>query len=249
MEEELLSSSMEPLTSSHQVRTSNSSVVLGTSQGPLLVGIHYRLPGSDDSLQDLESAQNGLQLWRCRQVLFLGDFNVDLLKQAASHDILDLFLGYGLHQIIDEPTCVTASSSILIDHVYTSDKALVVSHSVEPPLGTSDQCCVSLHLCSPRQCSVTLRHRVWHYSIANFKGMNELLSLYLPDPESFAYVNEVWSHFHERCVRLSDAREVYPGLRRRSVSCGSVTRHNSERGRWVLLCVGRGTSNHVTRQL
>ena len=58
------------------------------------------------------------------ELLFLGDFNQDLLPKRLTADVRDLrqtFSTYQLTQLIKSPTRITDRSKTLIDHIYTSD--------------------------------------------------------------------------------------------------------------------------------
>ena len=101
------------------------------------------------------------------EILFLGDFNQDLLPKHLPTDARDLrqaFSTYQLTQLIKSPTRITNRSKTLIDHIYTSDppnKAIASGVS---------QCTISEHslIYLVRRCK-NLRgpSKVIHYS--NFK--------------------------------------------------------------------------------
>ncbi len=57
------------------------SIVVNAGSGPLWLGVIYRPPGLDHSLEDLESVLVSLDLASHKKVVLLGDFNVDLLLQ------------------------------------------------------------------------------------------------------------------------------------------------------------------------
>ena len=72
---------------------------------------------------------------RNSNILLTGDFNIDMLKPHPAWDAtLSLF---GLVQMVNSPTRVTASSSTLIDHVYTNNTS-AVSDVCVPVLSVSD---------------------------------------------------------------------------------------------------------------
>ena len=54
----------------------------------------------------------------------LGDFNVNLLKPSTRRN--QLYEHFNLHQPIDKPTRNTASSEILVDHIYVTTKQNIV---------------------------------------------------------------------------------------------------------------------------
>ena len=101
----------------------------------VMVGFLYRNPAAgfdwyDDFKENLDNVGK-----RNSNFLLTGDFNIDMLKPHPSWDAtLSLF---GLVQLVDIPTRVTASSSTLIDHVYTNKPSAVSDVSV-PVLSVSD---------------------------------------------------------------------------------------------------------------
>ena len=49
----------------------------------------------------------------------IGDFNIDLLVSTQFSD--DIFNFFNFNKHVSAPTCISASSAMLIDHVYTSN--------------------------------------------------------------------------------------------------------------------------------
>ena len=60
--------------------------------------------------------------------LLLGDFNINLLVKQPAWETL--ICSVGLTQVLNQPTRVTNTSSTLIDHIYTSDRRMLVNASV-----------------------------------------------------------------------------------------------------------------------
>ena len=57
------------------------------------------------------------------EIIVVGDFNVDLLTSShPARKLSNLFRDNGMHQIVNNPTRVTTSTSTLIDHVYVTHK-------------------------------------------------------------------------------------------------------------------------------
>ena len=89
-----------------------------------IVGVLYRHPFSTDianfidqlnqTLQDITSVGN-----KC---VFLGDFNIDILKLESTHTIsyLNMLRSNAFHSIVNKPTRVTTTSSTLINHILIS---------------------------------------------------------------------------------------------------------------------------------
>lgn len=67
-------------------------------------------------------------------IFCFGDFNVDLLdvESAATAYVMESLDAFGLSQIINEPTRVTANSATLIDYIVTSNTSIVKNVSVIP---------------------------------------------------------------------------------------------------------------------
>ena len=71
-------------------------------------------------------------------VILLGDFNIDFLKQTPASWELTLSL-FNLHQMVSRPTRITPTSSTLLDHIYTNN-TLMVSDVMVVDSGISDHC-------------------------------------------------------------------------------------------------------------
>ena len=103
-----------------EVRTDRSA--------PLLVGFVYRHKSClfewyDEFVTMVDRADKG-----GHEVLLLGDFNINMfLPQPAWESTLTML---GLEQLITSATRVTKSSSTLIDHIYASSTARVISSCV-----------------------------------------------------------------------------------------------------------------------
>ena len=54
------------------------------------------------------------------EIILFGDFNIDLMK--SNNRWTQIYENFGLYQLIDKPTRITASSETLIDHIYVSAK-------------------------------------------------------------------------------------------------------------------------------
>ena len=97
-----------------------------------LVGSVYRPPRSPNEWMD--SLHRVLDLALCEEadVILLGDFNCNLLKQdSCAAPLCSMLSELNLSQLIEEATRVTQTLSSLIDHLYTSN----------PDLFTRSGCC------------------------------------------------------------------------------------------------------------
>ena len=152
------------------------------NRGLMLLGVHYRPPGSDPSLRLLEDTLFSVNPAR-DHMLLVGDFNIYLLKRVSqgTADIVGLMSGFGIHQLVTEPTRVSDTSTTLIDHVYMSSNSPNVSCRVLLPLGSSDHCCISVTLpVKPRVANIRHRRKVWLYRHTDLNAINDCLEAELP---------------------------------------------------------------------
>ena len=139
----------------------------------LLVGFIYRNPSSTlewfDSFVHLMDKVNDTS----KNVLLLGDFNIDLFKSnCVWRSIVSLF---GLKQLIQTATRVTSSTSTLIDHIYTNNLNAVLDPTV-PRVSISDHFPVTCTW----SCKLPKPARTDHIYISYraFKKLNEADFLY-----------------------------------------------------------------------
>ena len=98
-----------------------------------LIANVYRSPASrnvDKFTGLLDKVLRSLDRHSRKQIVFTGDFNIDLIKyekDLASQNLIDIFEKYGFAELVSKPTRVTDHSATLIDHVYTNDLANTVS--------------------------------------------------------------------------------------------------------------------------
>ena len=102
---------------------------------PVLLCFLYRNPAErvdwiDRFIFMMDNAYN-----RCRDIIILGDFNIDLLKGNSHWNLT--FKSYGLSQLIQSPTRVAKGSKTLIDHLYATDPKTIIETFV-PISGCSD---------------------------------------------------------------------------------------------------------------
>ena len=112
----------------------------------ILVGYMYRNPAAIfDWCDQFVTMMDKVQECKLNVVLlvffFFFFFNTDMQKANPAWDsTISLF---GLHQMITSPTRITPHSSMLIDHIYTSDIS-IVSNILVPATGISNHfpvCC------------------------------------------------------------------------------------------------------------
>ena len=67
-----------------------------------------------------------------KEIIMLGDFNVNYLKKNEHMVFKDLFRRYGFQQIIKKATRTTYESSTLIDLIMTNHPGVISKHCVYP---------------------------------------------------------------------------------------------------------------------
>ncbi|CAG2201688.1 unnamed protein product [Mytilus edulis] len=105
-------------------------------------------------------------------IILVGDFNIDFLKpNKQPQKWLSLLETYNLNQIIQEATRVTPDSSTLIDHVYVTNKDLILESHVAK-FSISDHYPVCL---TRKEKNSTYIKKDIHTTISyrNFKKFNE----------------------------------------------------------------------------
>ena len=109
---------------------------------PTIIGAIYRPPSASyvDSIDELESHIDSLDLPINADLVILGDVNIDLLQNNAATKYLNKFLkSQSLEQVITRPTRITNQSSTLIDHIYINNPAMYQHRGVIDP-NLSDHC-------------------------------------------------------------------------------------------------------------
>ena len=101
----------------------------------LLVCFFYRPPDSRSSWLDMFSDHLENVYDECKELLLLGDMNINMLSSddtnsASTHKLMHILNSVNLVQIITKPTRATTQSKTLIDHIYTSNPDYIVNHSV-----------------------------------------------------------------------------------------------------------------------
>ena len=109
---------------------------------PVLVGYVYRNSASSQEWSDEFINMMDKVTENNKNILLLGDFNINLFKQpSAWNNIASLF---GLDQLVEEATRVTKSSAMLIDHIYTNNRSRVSDVRIIES-GISDHCAIFCH--------------------------------------------------------------------------------------------------------
>ena len=100
----------------------------------VLIATHYRPPNSSKHLSrnfnDIFNESLSLYCSESKEVMLLGDLNVDYLKKNDNRDLKTIIHQNGFTQIIKEPTRITKDSKTLIDIIATNYPANIVSSCV-----------------------------------------------------------------------------------------------------------------------
>lgn len=96
----------------------------------------YRPPDGSNYLpsdfNDNLSVMLGEGIRESKEVIMLGDFNVNYLKKSEHTAFKELFCRHGFKQIIKKPTRTTNESSTLIDIIMTNYPQVISKHCVYP---------------------------------------------------------------------------------------------------------------------
>ena len=94
----------------------------------IVCALMYRPPSSNRSVMlDLESTLDQLPQAKSRNMILLGDFNIDSSCLNSIRDKL------GLLQVVSSPTRTTSTTTSIIEHIYVSDN---ISNSHSAPTTT-----------------------------------------------------------------------------------------------------------------
>ena len=151
---------------------------------PLIIGFIYRNPAERIDWFDNFNLMMDAATLENKEIILLGDFNIDLLKPQSQW--IQLYQTFGLHQLIDTATRITDTSETLIDHIYTTSKENIVEIS-SPILGCSDHSPVCITWLRKGVKIPRLVHKVIRYRcFKNFDEDKFLLEL-LNSPLSQVY--------------------------------------------------------------
>ena len=107
---------------------------------PYLIGFVYRPPNITHIWFHLFKNQLQLFIGRYNEIILIGDFNLhfDINNGFKNVTWTNLLLEYGFSQMIKLPTRVTAKSSSIIDHMYSTHPEHIIDTCV-PSISMSDQ--------------------------------------------------------------------------------------------------------------
>jgi len=143
----------------------------------LVCALIYRPPSSNGSvLSLLEDSLDGLPPGKSNSLLLLGDFKIDATPGINDLSLISIQAKHNLTQVITSPTRTTSDTATIIDHVYPS-ACLNHSHSVLPPLSSSDHACIQISLNNIRTVrSRSCQRKAWLYQCGDFESANDMLA-------------------------------------------------------------------------
>ncbi|MEW8548237.1 MAG: endonuclease/exonuclease/phosphatase family protein, partial [Candidatus Thiodiazotropha sp.] len=155
-------------------------IEVSCNRNKLLIGTFYRPPNSPTST--LESIENSIGLaydTNINNILITGDFNLDTLKPASSRKVETLCQQFNLHNLINEPTHFTESSSSIIDLMLTSNKHGVMLSGVGEPCleqAVRYHCPIFCILDFKKVITKVFSRQVWLYDRGNYDALREEIS-------------------------------------------------------------------------
>ena len=113
-------------------------------QKSILICYAYIPPDSSKTWLDLFENQLEKAFSDNKELIVLGDFNIDLVRDCPVKQWNDITTSFNLEQMIKSPTRITDTTSTIIDHIYTTNPSYINETSV-PRLALSDHfpVCVS----------------------------------------------------------------------------------------------------------
>ncbi|CAG2230882.1 unnamed protein product [Mytilus edulis] len=107
-------------------------VEITTQTGRFLVVCFYRPPNAPvTSLDHFENLLDNV-IDTDKNVILLGDLNIDLLKASPTSRISRICERYGIENVVKEPTRITSSTATLLDPIYMNNLSLLRNSMVLP---------------------------------------------------------------------------------------------------------------------
>jgi hypothetical protein len=176
----------------------------------ILVGVCYRPPGMNREqaskfIDDLQISLNAAMMYESDGVYLLGDFNDRCKQWTAPHpeselkeNLVDLTSAFGLHQLINEPTYITSTSSNTLDLIFTDSPGYVIESGTLPPIGTSKHAVVYCRSTKTRLCDKPYKKEIWKYHESDVEGLNVAIGEFpfedvLSDYTDINHIAELWT--------------------------------------------------------
>ena len=151
-------------------------IEITTHNKKVLIGTFYRPPNSpNDTMAHIENSEGLAVDTNIQDILILGDFNLDILKQLPSRKINNVCQYFGLDQLISEPTHFTETSSSVIDLIFTSNKNNVFLSGIGDPFLHQNMryhcpvyCVFNFETCN----SGVFTRNIWLYDRGNYEALS-----------------------------------------------------------------------------
>ena len=147
-------------------------IELANSHKRILLGLFCRPPNSDAAyLAHIEDSISLAIDTGIPELIFTGDFNLNLFNQQAFRKISSICTQFSLYQCIDEPTHYTEHSSSIIDLLFVSNKYHLIHSGVADAFLNQDlryHCPIYgiFKFSKPKVTSFT--RRIWYYDRCDF---------------------------------------------------------------------------------
>ena len=178
------------------------------NQEGLLIGCFYRPPSSPITYWNLISESIGKANDDLKKFVILGDFNSDWLTSPSSQ-LLDILKLYKLHQLVDTPTRITATTATCLDLIITQSPH-IIHHTDVTPAFCSDHSVPVVHLKQHTPRNFNFKRTIYNYGkldndkFCNLLGMinwTEILSIYSID-KSCEMFTETFFHTAKQCMPI-----------------------------------------------
>ncbi|MEW8546207.1 MAG: reverse transcriptase family protein, partial [Candidatus Thiodiazotropha sp.] len=145
----------------------------------LLCGL-YRPPSTGTEYWDLIDASfDNMSTSSIKDLVIMGDFNCDMLKNDVPNKTSELMLSYNLQQVIEEPTHYTEHSASLIDLALVSNPSSIIYSDVTSPFVPDlirYHCPIILILEFRKPSKTTFKRHIWLYDKGDYNKYRRLLN-------------------------------------------------------------------------
>ncbi len=169
----------------------------------ILIGGFYRPPNSnrdyiDRVYESLDRAKNS----SISNIVVMGDFNLNLLKNPDKEKIDDISLQFGFHQLIKDPTHFTEHSSSLIDLIFVNKLDSVIYSGVSDPFLPNFvryHCPIFAIFKFSKPKIPKYRRTIWKYNVGDYEKLRTILS-----QTDWSYLNGE-SSIEDKCQELTSS--------------------------------------------
>jgi len=141
------------------------------NQKSFLLCYVYRPPSSNADWNTIFEVSLEKTFLESKEIILLGDLNYNYIKETTVNNTWNSIISaHNLTQLVNIPTRVTATTSTIIDHVYTNKPSNIINVQV-PELSFSDH----FPVCFTRKCSLNNGKNPLHSTIRyrSYKHFNE----------------------------------------------------------------------------